>query len=294
MELIVHLLVIGFFQGCAYALVALGFALIFNTTKIFNFAHGAVYTFSAYMTYLFSSVFGINLAASAICSMFLSATLGILIEICFYRPMRRWQSSPLVIMIVSLGLLILIQNGIAIFFGSDMKRLSVGGILHTFNIGSLTITSLQLVTFLLSIVLFIVVYIFLKYTWVGNEIRAITNDPEVGRVIGINAEKVYLMATLVGSALAAPASACICYQMGIYPFMGFSVVLIGAIAVIIGGVGSVIGAGLGGMLIAMAENVGIWKIDSKWQTSIAFGVLFFFILFRPTGFFGHKIWKAKV
>lgn len=293
MDLLLQLLVNGLFQGFVYAIIALGFALIFNTTKIFHLAHGAVYTFSAYMTYLFLVVFGIPLIPAVICSMILSGILGALIEIGFYRPMRRWQSSLLVILIASIGLLIFIENGIQLIFGSDMKRLA-SGMLHATHVGPVTITSLQWATLILGFSMFAALYLFLKYAKVGNEIRAITNDPEVGRIIGIDADRVYLVTMVIGSAMAAPASACICYQTGIHAFMGFHVVLIGAIAVIIGGVGSLIGAGLGAMLIAVAENVGIWKIDSNWQAIIAFGVLFFFILFRPTGFFGHRIWKMKV
>ena len=113
-------------------------------------------------------------------------------------------------------------------------------------------------------------------------------------VIGISADRIYLLAFVIGSALVAPASLLVSLHTGLTPSMGMTAIMMGAIAVIVGGLGSIPGAALGALLIGIAENVGVWQIPSEWQSSIAFGILLVFIVFRPTGFFGQKMRKAEI
>jgi len=154
--------------------------------------------------------------------------------------------------------------------------------------GGIWLTLLQIIIVITSFILWIGLTLFMKHTKMGKAIRALENDPEMTEIVGIDPERIRLAVYGLGSALAAISAILMTIDMGIDPNAGIMALLIGVIAVIVGGTGNYTGTALAGLLLGIAENIGIWKIPSEWKSSMAFGVLVIFIVFRPTGILGKK------
>jgi branched-chain amino acid transport system permease protein len=284
----------GVVVGSIYALIAIGFALIFATTRLFHFAHGAVYAVAAYSIFFAKDVLKQDVIVGLLLALVVAIGLGVAIELAVYRPLRRLGATPLVILIGSLGVMIFLQNFLSLVFGTESKSFGTGVIAQAFHLGPVTLTPLQVVTVLTAAVLFVLLQLYLRKTKTGKAMRAVANNPGLARIVGISADRIFLLAFAIGSALAAPAALLVSLHTGITPSMGMMAILMGAIAVIVGGLGSIPGAALGALLIGITENVGVWQIPSEWQSSIAFGLLLVFIIFRPTGFFGQKLRQAEI
>jgi branched-chain amino acid transport system permease protein len=292
--MLLQLFVNGIIAGSVYALVALGFSLIYGATRFFHFAHGVVYTCGAYLAFLFVSWFSFPLCCSVLLSVILTSFLGILIEVGIYKPLRKREATSLVLLIASLGVFIVIQNIISLVFGDDTKTLRSGVVKEGIDIFGTRITPIQIAIILVSLLLFIITSLILAKTKTGKIIRAVANDPELAIIHGIDTNKVILYTFGIGSALAAIAAILISFDVDMVPSMGFFALMMGVVAVIIGGVGSIPGAAFGGLLLGLAQNLGVWKIHSKWQDAIAFGILLLFLLFKPYGFFGKKVKKVQI
>lgn len=150
------------------------------------------------------------------------------------------------------------------------------------------ITDIQILILVVSIVLSVALWVFIQYSKLGKAMRAVADDPVAASVVGINPEKVIVAVFFIGSALAGAAGILISLETNIEPTMGFNAILKGIIASIIGGIGSIPGAVLGGYFLGLAENLGIWKIQAGWKDAIAFAILIAFLLFRPGGIMGIK------
>lgn len=280
--------------GSVYTLIAIGFSIIYSTTRFFHFAHGAVVTCGPYLVYLFTSVLGLPIALSIIVSIFLSAIIGMLIEMLVYRPLRTKGSSSLILLLSSFGVYIVLQNLISMIFGDDTKSLRSGIVHEGIEFLGAQITAIQIMIVIVSMVLLTVCWALIKYSRIGTAMRAIASDSELALVSGIEINRVILFAFLLGSALAAISGILISFDIDMTPTMGLNPLMMGVVAVIVGGVGSIPGAALGSFLLAFAQNFGVWKISSQWQDAIAFCILLLFLLFRPYGFLGKKIRKVEV
>lgn len=156
------------------------------------------------------------------------------------------------------------------------------------------ITDIQIIILVISCLLSVGLFSFIKFTKLGKAMRAVSDDPIAANVVGINPERIIMASFTLGSALAGVAGILISYETNIEPTMGFSAILKGVIASIIGGIGSIPGAVLGGFFLGLAENLGIWKIQAGWKNAIAFGILIVFLLIRPTGIFRTPVEKEKL
>ena len=156
------------------------------------------------------------------------------------------------------------------------------------------ITDIQILILVVSCLLSVALFWFIKYTKLGKAMRAVSDDPVAANVVGINPERIILSSFAIGSALAGAAGILISFETNIEPTMGFSAILKGIIASIIGGIGSIPGAVLGGFFLGLAENLGIWKISAGWKDCIAFVILIIFLLIRPWGFLGTKTEKESL
>jgi branched-chain amino acid transport system permease protein len=288
-----QLFVNGLIAGSIYALVALGFGLIYSTTRFFHFAHGAVYAVGAYLTYAFWLA-GLSLYVAIPVAVVGTSILGALLEIGVYRPLRRKNASSLILLLASLGLFIVIQNLISLVFGDDTKTIRSGVVTEGLPIVGARITPIQITIIVASALLLVACWILMKKTKMGKAMRAVANDPELARVVGIESDKVILLTFVLGSALAAVAAILISLDTDMTPLMGFYALLMGVVAVIAGGIGSIPGAALGGLLVGMAQHLGVWKISTQWQDTIVFLILIFFLLFRPQGFLGRVVKKATI
>lgn len=289
MGLFLQMIENGIAFGTMIALITLGFALIFGVTRIFHIAHGAVYVLAAYLMYIFWIVLELNFFISLILDMILSSVFGVLIELGVYRQMRKIGATPMVIMIASLGLLIVIQNLICIFLGSELKSLHKEGVSRGIPMGPIVVEGIHITMVGIAIVLYVVLELFLKKTRFGKSIRAVANNPMRAFSIGIDVSSVYILTFAVGSALAVIPAIFIPLDIGLHPFLGFQGILYAFIAMIVGGLGSFKGAAFGGIFIGIAQNLGIWKLPSEWGEGIVFGILLLFIILKPMGFFGRKV-----
>jgi len=288
MMLFLQLLVNGIIAGSVYALIGLGFGIIYSTTRTFHFAHGAVYSISGYMAYqivFWNLPFWLAVGLSIALAVF----LGTAIEWLIYRPLRKIGATGMEILISSMGVFILLQNLSIIVWRSDPRVLPVAEVLQKgISIGGVWTTLLQLLIVFVSLVLWAVLLLFIKRTKVGKAIRALENDPEMTEIVGIEPDRIRLIVYGLGSSLAAVSAILMTVDVGIDPHSGMMALLIGVIAVIVGGAGNYAGTALAGLLLGVAENIGIWKVSSEWKATIAFGVLVVFIIFRPTGILGKK------
>ena len=292
--MLIQLLLNGILTASIYSLIGLGFALIYNTTRFFHFAHGAVYTAGAYMVYAFNIKLGIPLAVSLPFAVIGSALLGILMELVVYRPLRRREANPLILLIASLGMYIVLQNLISLFFGDDTKTVRSGVVKEGINVLGAYITPVQISIIVVSALLVITTWLILTRTKTGKLMRAVANDPWLAEASGIDSDRVILATFAIGSALAGFAGILVSLDIDMTPTMGMNALMMGVVAVIVGGVGSIPGVVLGALLLGMAQHLGVWKISSQWQDAIAFVVLLTFLIFRPQGFLGKKISKVEV
>lgn len=292
--MITQVIINGLIATSIYALIGLGFALIYNATRFFHFAHGAVYTAGAYFVYAFNVKLGFPLVVSLPAAVICSALLGILMELAVYRPLRRREANPLILLIASLGMYIVLQNLISLFFGDDTKTIRNGVVKEGINIFGAYITPIQICIIVVSALLVITTWLILTRTKMGKLMRAVANDPWLAEASGIDSDRVILATFAIGSALAGFAGILVSLDIDMTPTMGLNALMMGVVAVIVGGVGSIPGVVLGALLLGMAQHLGVWKISSQWQDAIAFIVLLTFLIFRPQGFLGRKITKVEV
>jgi len=294
LDLFLQLAATGLVVGSLYALCALGWGLIYGTTLHFHVAHGAVFTLAAYYAYAGQKLLGLPLAAAVIGAIAAAALSGLLIDFFIYQPLERRGALRTTLFIASLGLLTLIENLLAILFTPDPLRMDVGWLADAVQIGPVFLTRLHLVSVASATLGFLALMAFLRYSLSGRAIRAVASSPEMARTVGIDLRRVHLLTYAVGSAISAPAGILVAMDVGVEPYRGTTFVLLASVAVIMGGIGSIPGALLGALVLALLENLGVWKIPSEWQSSISFGVFLFFIVVRPRGFFGRKVQSAEI
>jgi len=294
--MIQQLIVNGIIAGSIYGLVAIGFTIIYRTVKFFHFAHGVVYTIGAYLAYTFINSLTHQLPnsltvyiTSFLLSVILAAILGIAIDRLVYYPLRRQNASNLIFLLASFGVFIFLQNLIQLIYGAQILTIRTG---HHF-LGAV-ITDIQILILVVSIILMILLWLFMQKTKLGKAMRAVSDDPVAANVVGINPEKIIMSSFAIGSALAGAAGILISFETNIEPTMGFSALLKGIIASIIGGIGNIPGAVLGGFFLGLIENLGIWKISAGWKDCIAFVILIIFLLIRPWGLLGNKTEKLSL
>jgi branched-chain amino acid transport system permease protein len=289
-----QLLLNGIIAGSIYALIAIGFTVIYRTVKFFHFAHGVVYTAGAYFAYTLIISLHLNFALSFFLSIVLTAILGIAIDKFVYFPLRQQNASNLIFLLASFGVVIFIQNLIQLIYGAQILTIRTGPIKEGHHFLGAVITDTQILILAVSVILMIFLWLFIQRTKLGKAMRAVSDDPIAANVVGINPERIILTSFAIGSALAGVAGILISFETNIEPTMGFSALLKGIIASIIGGIGSIPGAVLGGFFLGLAENLGIWKISAGWKDCIAFAILIIFLLLRPWGILGNKTEKETM
>jgi len=220
--------------------------------------------------------------------------LGGLMDIGIYRPLRRRRATPLVLLIASLGMYIVIQNVISAVFGDDTKTIRTWPVREGLPVFGARITPVQIIIIAVAIVLFIATILILKYTKAVIAMRALASNPELSRIVGMDTDRVILYTFLVGSALVGAAGVLISLDIDMTPTMGLNALLMGVVAAIVGGIGSIPGAAVGALILALAQHLGVWKIPSQWQDAIAFGILLVFLIFMPSGVFGRRVRKVRV
>ncbi len=275
----------GLCKGGVYALVALGFGLIYTTTRVFHVAHGAVFTIAAYILYATLSLAGIPLPLAILTTLVAAAVVGILIELYVHRPLEKEKSSGTVNLISSLGIYIVLINIVAMVFGNDTKVLR-SVIESTVSIGPVILTKIQITQLFAAMVIIAIYWVFLRRTSLGRISRAISDNPTLSSVLGVQVERARVSVFAIGSAMAALGSILMAMDIGMDPYGGFSAILIGAVATILGGLNRFIAPALGAFILAVLQGLVVWLTSAKWETAVTFAVLIAVLLVRPSGLLG--------
>lgn len=284
----------SFVAAAGYLLVGVGFSLIYTSARFFHFAHGVVLTWGAYTAFVLRVWLELPLWLALSGGILSSALLGITMEAAIYRPMRRRRASSTALLLSSMGLSVTLQAIITIAFGSGTKSFKSGGPSEGLVILDARITGPQLALIVISSACCLLTWFFLQRTQRGKMIRAVAEDLELARAYGLDADRSILSAFLIGSTLAGVASVLLAYDTDMNPLMGFQTLLMGLIAIIIGGIGRLSGAALGAIFLALISNLAGWWVSSIWQDTIVFIMLVLFLIFRPQGFFGKPVRSATV
>lgn len=281
MDLLIQLTLNGLFNGAHFALLAMGFALIFGTTGVVHFAYGPVYAVGAYVVWALVALAGLPFWVAVGLGVAATAALGVASYLFIYRPFEIGGSPPFVVLVASLGLFIVIKNLIGIVFGTDVKTVDVAYDVHF--VGNAFFTTVQVGQVLAALLVGGGIALFLRTSRYGKAIRAMADNREMATVIGIDTTRLSILVFALGSAVSAVAGALVLLRDGLNPNIGFGAVFVAFVAVIVGGVGSLRGAVVAGFLLAFVQSLGMWQIPTEWQNTIVFVVLFGFLLARPSG-----------
>lgn len=282
----------GLSTGGMYALVAIGYTMVYGIAKMINFAHGEFIMVGAYLAYVVSSMLGMPIIVSVVVSIVGCAILGVVTEKIAYKPLR--NSSSLSVLITAIGVSYLLQNLFLIMFGSaaiTFPAFLPQGNLKLFGLSISYVSALSLV---LTVVCTGVLLWFVNKTRLGKAMRAVSEDKGAAELMGINVNNTISMTFAIGSGLAAVAG--IIYGLNyslINPYLGAMLGIKAFIAAVLGGIGDVKGAMIGGLLIGVAESFTIAYISSTFSDAVVFGILIFILLVKPTGLFGKNV-REKV
>lgn len=277
----------GIIIGSIYSLVSLGFALVYNTTRIFHIAYAVLYMFCPYMILTLYSNLGLPLIISFIIAILITVLLSLLMEIIIYKPLTKKNSSHNIVMISSIGIMIIVINTIALLYGNETKILNQN-ISETLSFGSIIITYTQLAQFLVSIFLLAVFLIFLKFSKFGIKTRAMRDDDVLCSVFGSDIYKMRLTLFTLSAFFAAVGGGLVAYDVGMDPYVGMPMLLNAVVALIIGGIGRFEAPILGGFIIGILQSLSVWAFSARWQDAVTFTLLILFLLFRPQGLLGEK------
>lgn len=285
--LLFQLIINGLIRGSIYALVALGFALIYRGARAFHIAHGGIYTTGAYALFSFAAVLNWSLPIAVFSALFITVIVGLISEEAVYYPFYKRKASSSVVIIASLGIYIFIANVIALFYGNETK-IVFSGISKSYSAGDLIVTKMQVIQFIVAVLALTGTWLFLRRQRYGQMIKALANNPLLAEVLGMDIRNIRRLIFGLGSLLAGIAAILVASDVGIDPWVGMSMLLAGAVAMIVGGVDKWEGAILGGFLLGLIQAVAIWKFSARWQNTVTFIVLILFLLFRPQGILGEK------
>lgn len=287
--LFLQLLINGLQVGTIYALTAVGFSLIFGSTKIFHVAHGATFTIAAYLFYMLDAKFGVHWSIGIVVAAAAAVLFGILTDRLVYAPIERHEGSFFTVFVASLGIATIVQNLIGTIFGRGFVTVTTPLSKSVQLADGLYVSPLAGIAVLCGIACFTALQLFLTRTHIGMALRALSENKELVRAYGLNPRQLSTFALALGSLFVVPGALITAASSGLNPSIGAHVMLISIAATIVGGVGSLAGAACGGLLLGLAENLALWGLAPQWSEAITFIVLVVFIIFRPAGFFGRAV-----
>jgi branched-chain amino acid transport system permease protein len=274
----------GLMLAMLYMLVAAGLALIFSIMHIVNFAHGELYMLGAFVVYYFFGQWGVNYFLALLASMVLVGLLGALLErFLFYRL----QAAHLSQVILSLGLMILLQGAATVAFGADFKSVA-SPFSGVWRWGDVSLAKERLLIIPFSMGLICLLFAFVKWTRMGRAMRAVAQDPEAASLQGISPVRISALAFGIGAALAAAAGGLIVPLFYLTPFIGGSTIMKAFVVIALGGMGSITGVVAGALILGIVDSLATTLFGSTAATLAAFGVLILVLLIRPKGLFGHE------
>lgn len=280
----------GISIGSIYAIIALGYTMVYGIAKMLNFAHGDIIMVGAYICYCVTNYLGMPPILGILASMAVCTLLGIVIEGLAYKPLRGTPS--LAVLITAIGVSYFLQNAAQLVWGSNPKSFtSVVSTIKPFHLfGCLTITGEVLVTVVVSVVIMLALTWFTSSTRIGKSMRAVSEDRDAAQLMGINVNKTISITFAIGSALAAVAGVLMCSSIPVLqPTTGSMPGIRAFTAAVLGGIGSIPGAMLGGVLLGIIETFAKAFLSTQFSDAIVFGVLIIILLVKPAGLLGKRV-----
>ena len=283
-------LVTGISLGSVYAIIALGYTMVYGIAKMLNFAHGDVIMVGSYVVFVAVSNMGVNPYVAILISMAVCTVLGMTIEKVAYKPLR--GTSPLAVLITAIGVSYLLQNLALLIFGADTKAFTSVVTIPNLVLfeGQLTISGVTIVTVVACIIIMICLTLFVNKTKPGRAMIAVSEDKGAAQLMGINVNGTIALTFAIGSALAAIAGVLLCSAYpALTPYTGSMPGIKAFVAAVFGGIGSIPGAMIGGIILGVIENLSKAYISSQMADAIVFAVLIIVLLVKPTGILGKNI-----
>ena len=284
MAVFLQSLISGILIGGVYALIGIGLTIIFGVMRVINFAHGDLLMLGMYATYFLFTLFHIDPFVSIVVTIPLMFLFGAFLQKTFINRMLGALPQNQILLTIGMGLVM--SNSMMLAFTSDYKILSTTYSSSSFNILGISISTPLLISFAITVVITAALYWFLYRTDTGQAIRATAQDREAAQLMGINVKRMSIIAFGLGTSLAATAGALIAPTYYIFPQVGSVFTLKAFVITVLGGMGSIVGATLGGVLIGIAESVGGVYLGSGWKDVIVFVLFLLVLLFKPSGLLG--------
>lgn len=283
-------LINGISLGSVYAIIALGYTMVYGIAKMLNFAHGDIIMVGGFTAFTVVSTMGGSPIVGILAAVVVCTALGVAVERVAYRPLR--DASPLAVLITAIGVSYLLQNVALLIFGSNARQFTSVVNLPPLKLagGELSISSVTIVTILACIVIMTGLMLFINKTKIGQAMLAVSEDRGAATLMGINVNRTIAVTFAIGSALAAIAGVLLCSAYpSLTPYTGSMPGIKAFVAAVFGGIGSIPGALIGGVLLGVIENLTKAYISSQLSDAIVFSVLIIVLLVRPTGILGKKV-----
>ena len=283
----------GLSLGSIYALIALGYTMVYGIIKLINFAHGDVYMLGAFVAFYATTFFHLNFFVALVVAMVLCGVLGVVIERIAYKPLR--HATRITALITAMGVSYVLEYTTQYFAGSEVKTFPTDLLENTaFSFGGVRITMMQIYIFVITIVLMIILTYIVSKTKMGRAMRAVSVDEDTAKLMGINVDTTISFTIFLGSCLAGVAGVLVgVYYNSINPLMGMTPGLKAFIAAVFGGIGNIPGAMIGGLFIGIAETLVTAYGSSLYKDAIVYVILILVLILKPDGLLGKNV-KEKV
>ncbi|MFL2100284.1 branched-chain amino acid ABC transporter permease [Desemzia sp. FAM 23991] len=292
MDTFIQQMINGLSLGSIYALIALGYTMVYGIIKLINFAHGDIYMVGAFVGYTMINSFGMGFFPALVTAMALSALLGVLIERIAYKPLR--NATRIAVLITAIGVSYLLQNGMLYFYGAEVRAFPqvLDNTLYSF--GGIQVSQIQLMIFGTTFILMILLQFIVQKTKMGKAMRAVSTDASAAQLMGINVDNTISFTFFLGSSLAGAAGVLVgLYYNTIDPMMGVAPGLKAFVAAVLGGIGIIPGAMIGGLTIGIIETMVSAYGNSMIRDAVVYGILILILIIRPSGILGKHV-KEKV
>lgn len=285
-------LINGLTMGSIYALTAIGYTMVFGILELVNFSHGSVYMVGAFLTLTFVTALRMNIIIALLLSILLTGILGIIVDKVAIEPLRKKNTPKINALIGTIGISIFLQNFVMLVFGSETKNFPMLIKNSFISFGSYKISYMQIIIFSISILLMIGLSLFIRSSKLGKAMRAAAQNMNASRLMGINVNRIISLTFFIGAALAAIAGALVgAYYQNVDSTMGYMAGLKAFSAAVLGGIGEIKGAMIGGLLIGVIETFAAGYINAGYRDAIAFAVLILVLVIKPSGLLGKKAFK---
>ena len=286
--MILQFLLNGLISGILYSLLAIGFTLVYNTTRIFHIAAAALYVCAAYAFFFFTHTCNMPISIAFVLAIAITMLSSLLVEKNVYLPLKNKKASLNVMMIASIGVMTILVNIIAMFFGNETKVID-NSIQQTYTIYNLIITTPQAYQASIGILAIVAFILFILFSRWGLQFQALSNDDVLFETLGYDMKRTRAFIFLLSGMFIALASCLTVYDVGLDPHMGMNVLINAMVAMIIGGAGRFSACVIGGLILGELQALVVYQFASNWQNAITFIVLLLFLFLRPQGIAGYKL-----